>query len=92
MHVQCGSILRHVIPPVCIFYMQTQNEPLWLAGWVAIYIEGNRKTTVGYVYSERDAGPCCERGPVSRANNQLDPERTAACPASASSIFRRRSS
>ena len=29
MHMQCGSILRHVIPPVCIFYMQTQNEPLW---------------------------------------------------------------
>ena len=38
--MRCGSI-RHVIPPVCIFYMQTQNEPLWLAGLLAIYIDGH---------------------------------------------------
>ena len=32
-------MIKHVVPPVCIFYMrifymQTQNKPLWLAGWL----------------------------------------------------------
>ena len=32
-----------------------KTSPCGLAGWVAIYIEGRRKKTVGLVYIERDA-------------------------------------
>lgn len=42
--------------------MKTQDEPLWLAGWITICIEYHRMETVGLVYGERDVASRVSEG------------------------------